>query len=183
MKRSPGSNSALSSTAVVIIECAAPTLAIGLERVLSRDGRITVTNDQADTDIFTAAPLLILFDDGTSLDTLPSLRHTEKPPALLAVLNEASLLTRSLLRHIGADFVSSKITPHDLCDTVVLAALANDRLTAREQAVYHQLRAGSSLTDVASRLGITLTTARTHAQNLYGKLGVSGKTGLTRPSP
>lgn len=52
-------------------------------------------------------------------------------------------------------------------------------LSVRERSVLAELAVGSSYEQAASRLGISLSTVRTHVQRAYSKLGVSTKSEAT----
>ena len=60
-------------------------------------------------------------------------------------------------------------------------------LTQREAEVLPLLQQGSSNAEIAARLGVGVETIRSHARNIYRKLGVSSRRELTalppRPSP
>ena len=50
-----------------------------------------------------------------------------------------------------------------------------ERLTPREKEVLRLMAEGTSSRDIASRLGISYTTVRTHIRSLGSKLGVHSK--------
>ena len=50
-----------------------------------------------------------------------------------------------------------------------------DRLTPREKEVLRLMAEGAASRDIASRLGISYTTVRTHIRSLGSKLGVHSK--------
>jgi len=55
-----------------------------------------------------------------------------------------------------------------------------DLLTAREADVLEHLQRGASNAQIALALGVGTETIRTHARNIYRKLGVSGRRELAR---
>jgi DNA-binding NarL/FixJ family response regulator len=57
-------------------------------------------------------------------------------------------------------------------------ALPNDELSSREQEVCQLLVDGLQLKSIASKLGISIHTADTHARNAYSKLGVHDRVTL-----
>lgn len=70
------------------------------------------------------------------------------------------------------------VPPHLLYDRPGSTDGERDRfvdLTPRERAVLEALLAGRSTTDIADALGVSYATARTHTQNLFGKLGVHSR--------
>jgi DNA-binding CsgD family transcriptional regulator len=60
-----------------------------------------------------------------------------------------------------------------------MGALGPDRLTAREADVLELLRTGQANAQIAEALSISVETVRTHARNIYRKLGVSSRRDLT----
>ena len=55
-------------------------------------------------------------------------------------------------------------------------------LTPREADVLELLQAGSANAEIATTLHVSVETVRTHARNIYRKLGVSSRRELRPPS-
>jgi DNA-binding NarL/FixJ family response regulator len=77
------------------------------------------------------------------------------PPRLLA----------SLLRRFREASVSRRATQP-----------VREPLSSREWQVLNELAAGQTTAATAERLGIALATVHSHLRNIYGKLGVTGRT-------
>ena len=63
-----------------------------------------------------------------------------------------------------------------LADTLRAPRPATDTLTARELDVLAQIASGATNRQIASRLGITERTARTHVSSILAKLGLASRT-------
>lgn len=59
-------------------------------------------------------------------------------------------------------------------------AAAHESLSTREFEVFQQLVAGTSVTDIAGRLNLSVKTVSTHKSNLMHKLGLTNPTELVR---
>lgn len=54
--------------------------------------------------------------------------------------------------------------------------LGGDSLTPKEREVLHLVARGFTYDEAAARMGVSLSTVRTHVRNIYGKLDVHNKT-------
>ena len=61
-----------------------------------------------------------------------------------------------------------------------LSIEGSDLLTPREAEVLELLQDGATNAEIADKLSIGLETVRTHARNIYRKLGISSRRELTR---
>ena len=80
-----------------------------------------------------------------------------------------------------------QLIPRARNDSVARPLQGSQLLTQREAEVLPLLQQGSSNAEIAARLGVGVETIRSHARNIYRKLGVSSRRELTalpsRPSP
>lgn len=67
---------------------------------------------------------------------------------------------------------------HRSCLLAQGVALGGMRLSPREQSLCRQLLSSNSEKEIASTLGLTLSTTRSYTRQLYRKFGVRGRTGL-----
>ena len=56
-----------------------------------------------------------------------------------------------------------------------------ERLSDREQEIYRLLQQGKTRKEIASELGITVNTVRTHTKNIYRKTGAHAQSELGQP--
>ena len=55
-------------------------------------------------------------------------------------------------------------------------AQRDDPLTPKERQVLHLVARGFTYDEAATRIGVSVSTVRTHVRNIYGKLDVHNKT-------
>jgi DNA-binding NarL/FixJ family response regulator len=89
---------------------------------------------------------------------------------LLKGMTIDDLLTTIRLVHAGKSSISPAIAEK------LSERMATQDLTARERAVLERIVAGRANKEIASDLGISEATVKTHINNLLGKLGVSDRT-------
>ncbi|HVL96775.1 MAG TPA: response regulator transcription factor [Solirubrobacteraceae bacterium] len=172
-------------------------LAAGLRAVLAEDDRIELLAADVPMDSLQAAvaelePDLAVFD-------LAALRtpievnqlHEAHPETRLVLLaDRATAAECNQLLAFGATAVIPKDTPkRDLLTSLSLAARGMhvmpgsaggapepgpDLLSAREAEVLELIQRGRSNAQIAHELQLGLETVRTHARNIYRKLGVTG---------
>jgi DNA-binding NarL/FixJ family response regulator len=112
--------------------------------------------------------------------------------ALLVGLPGERARLREQLRPAGIDIVAEFSTiadaraSHIIVDAVIVAprdgepAVAKEPLTPRESEVLGLLAEGLSNKGIASRLGISDQTVKSHVAAIYGKLGAVNRTGAVR---
>jgi DNA-binding NarL/FixJ family response regulator len=125
--------------------------------------------------------------------------HELKPGASIVVLADrpTSAQAAQMISFGAAACLSKQTQGRDVVNAIHLAsrgmnmmprsshgsngmdALGPDRLTAREADVLELLRAGQANAQIAEALSISVETVRTHARNIYRKLGVSSRRDLT----
>ena len=147
-------------------------------------------------------PDLALIDfrltDGTGADAARGIRHVHPETRLIFLTREDSDAARFAALEAGASaFIHKSRAAQDVVDAIravakggslitprTIAALLNsrrevnaqlERLTPREKEVLRLMAEGMSSRDIATRLGISYTTVRTHIRSLGGKLGVHSK--------
>jgi DNA-binding NarL/FixJ family response regulator len=147
-------------------------------------------------------PDVVLLDfrltDGTGADAGAGIRNVRPEAKLIFLTREDSDVARFAALEIGASaFIHKSRAAAEVVNAVrvvagggtlitprTIASLLNKRremdvqtesLTAREKEVLRLMAEGVSSRDIASRLGISYTTVRTHIRSLGSKLGVHSK--------
>jgi len=147
-------------------------------------------------------PDLVLIDfrltDGTGADAANGIRQLRPETKLIFLTREDSDAARFAAIEVGASaFIHKSRAAQDVVDAIrtvadggtlftprSIAQLLNsrreveaqlERLTPREKEVLRLMAEGTSSRDIASRLGISYTTVRTHIRSLGSKLGVHSK--------
>ena len=147
-------------------------------------------------------PDLVLIDfrltDGTGADAATGIRQVRPETKLIFLTREDSDAARFAALEAGASaFIHKSRAAQDVVDAIrtvadggtlftprSIAQLLNtrrevetqlERLTAREKEVLRLMAEGTSSRDIASKLGISYTTVRTHIRSLGSKLGVHSK--------
>jgi RNA polymerase sigma factor (sigma-70 family) len=147
-------------------------------------------------------PDLVLIDfrltDGTGADAANGIRQLRPETKLIFLTREDSDAARFAAIEAGASaFIHKSRAAQDVVDAIrtvadggtlftprSIARLLNsrreveaqlERLTPREKEVLRLMAEGTSSRDIASRLGISYTTVRTHIRSLGSKLGVHSK--------
>lgn len=147
-------------------------------------------------------PDLALIDfrltDGTGADVAMAIRQLRPETKLIFLTREDSEAARFAAVEAGASaFIHKSHAAQEVVDAIrrvaagdslitprTIAQLLNarreidaqlERLTAREKEVLRLMAEGISSRDIASRLGISYTTVRTHIRSLGSKLGVHSK--------
>jgi DNA-binding NarL/FixJ family response regulator len=148
------------------------------------------------------SPDVVLMDfrltDGTGADAGAGIRHVRPETKLIFLTREDSDAARFAALESGASaFIHKSRAAAEVVDAIrvvagggtlitprTIATLLNKRramdsqlesLTAREKEVLRLVAEGISSREVASRLGISYTTVRTHIRSLGSKLGVHSK--------
>ncbi len=177
-------------------------LALEQERGLSVLGT-AATLAEARRWVATSPPDVLLIDhrlpDGLGVQALPELKRLA--PRMRIVLMSAAVDDAALVSAIengASGFLSKSATVDELVQAIRAAAagevlvspallarllprLSRDRLgvgtelTPREVEVLDVLSQGSSNSDIARELGISVNTVRNHVQNILTKLGVHSK--------
>jgi two-component system response regulator DevR len=147
-------------------------------------------------------PDLVLIDfrltDGTGADAASSIRQVRPDAKLIFLTREDSDAARIAALESGASaFIHKSRAAQEVVDAIrtvaaggtlftprSIAQLLNtrrevesqlERLTPREKEVLRMMAEGTSSREIASRLGISYTTVRTHIRSLGSKLGVHSK--------
>jgi RNA polymerase sigma factor (sigma-70 family) len=147
-------------------------------------------------------PDLVLVDfrltDGTGADAANAIRQLRPETRLIFLTREDSDAARIAALEAGASaFIHKSRAAQEVVDAIrsvaqggtlftprTIAQLLNtrreveaqlERLTPREKEVLRLMAEGTSSRDIASRLGISYTTVRTHIRSLGSKLGVHSK--------
>ena len=172
-------------------------IAYGLRAVLAEEDRIEVLATDIPMDSMAAAlaelePDMVIFDLGSLRSPIQvNQLHESQPETRLVILaDRASAAECNQLLAFGATAVIPKDTPkRDLLTSLSLAARGMhvmpgsasmapepgpDLLSAREAEVLELIQKGKSNAQIAYDLQLSLETIRTHARNIYRKLGVTG---------
>ena len=147
-------------------------------------------------------PDIVLVDfrltDGTGADAGAGIRRVRPDTKLIFLTREDSDVARFAALEAGASaFIHKSRAAQEVVDAIrtvaaggtlftprSIASLLNkrreiesqlERLTAREKEVLRLMAEGTSSREIASKLGISYTTVRTHIRSLGGKLGVHSK--------
>ena len=147
-------------------------------------------------------PDLVLIDfrltDGTGADAATAIRQLRPETKLIFLTREDSDAARFAALESGASgFIHKSRAAQEVVDAIRtvadggnlftprgIAQLLNSRreieaqlekLTAREKEVLRLMAEGIASRDIASKLGISYTTVRTHIRSLGSKLGVHSK--------
>jgi len=147
-------------------------------------------------------PDIVLMDfrltDGTGADAATAIRQMRPETRLIFLTREDSDAARFAALEAGASgFIHKSRAAQDVVDAIRtvadggnlftprgIAQLLNNRreaeaqlekLTAREKEVLRLMAEGIASRDIASKLGISYTTVRTHIRSLGSKLGVHSK--------
>ena len=136
--------------------------------------------------------------DGTGVDAAVGIRQIHPETKLIFLTREDSDAARFAALESGASaFIHKSRAASEVVDAIrvvagggtlitprTIATLLNNRrdmdiqsesLTPREKEVLRLMAEGISSRDIASRLGISYTTVRTHIRSLGAKLGVHSK--------
>ncbi|TMC36869.1 MAG: response regulator transcription factor [Chloroflexi bacterium] len=147
-------------------------------------------------------PDLVLVDfrltDGTGADAASAIRQMRPDTKLIFLTREDSDAARIAALEAGASaFIHKSRAAQEVVDAIRTVAEGGtlftprsiaqllstrreveaqlERLTPREKEVLRLMAEGISSRDIASRLGISYTTVRTHIRSLGSKLGVHSK--------
>ena len=147
-------------------------------------------------------PDVVLMDfrltDGTGADAGAGIRRVRPDTKLIFLTREDSDVARFAALEAGASaFIHKSRAAQEVVDAIrtvagggtlftprSIASLLNkrreiesqlERLTAREKQVLRLMAEGTSSRDIATKLGISYTTVRTHIRSLGSKLGVHSK--------
>jgi len=147
-------------------------------------------------------PDIVLMDfrltDGTGADAGSGIRHLRPETKLIFLTREDSDAARFAALESGASaFLHKSQAAADVVDAIRVVAGGGslftprsisalltkrreaetqlERLTPREKEVLRMMAEGAASRDIASRLGISYTTVRTHIRSLGSKLGVHSK--------
>ena len=99
------------------------------------------------------------------------------PGARFVIVTDNSLAGRVHDANVTAinGFLRATSTGSQVSDEPTTLPLATDRLTARELQVLRLVAAGSTNKEIASALGVAVSTLERHLVNLYTKIGARGR--------
>lgn len=147
-------------------------------------------------------PDIVLMDfrlnDGTGADASAGIRRVRPQTKIIFLTREDSDVARFAALEAGASaFIHKSRAAQELVDAIRTVAAGGtlftprsiasllskrreveaqiDRLTTREKEVLRLMAEGTSSREIASKLGISYTTVRTHIRSLGSKLGVHSK--------
>lgn len=167
-------------------------------RVVGRAGSVAESISRAAE----LGPDIVLIDfrltDGTGVDAGRGIRRVRPESKLIFLTREDSDAARFAALEVGASaFIHKSRAAQEVVDAIrtvaiggtlftprTIASLLSKRrevdrqiesLTPREQEVLRLVAEGVSSREIATRLGISYATVRTHIRSLGGKLGVHSK--------
>jgi DNA-binding NarL/FixJ family response regulator len=175
-------------TVTVVVGRCEPILSLGLAEVLHRDAHLRVLDFGLDEEalkraISRQAPRVAVLDETYVVD-LSSLRNLAiaSPSTRIVVLAHRPIRSYSMrLFAAGATCVPKDAAPEALLETVHRVASSEVpaagvvALTRRQVTVLKHLCEGKSYAEIASALGISSETVRTHASQIRRQLGVKHK--------
>ena len=178
-------------------------IAYGLRALLAEDDRLQVMAADVPIDSLEAAiaetePDLALIDFGALRSPIQVHQLNERQPEthLVVLVDRATAAECNQLLAFGATAVLARDTHRsDILTAIHLASrgmhvlpgaggavseepYGPDLLTNREADVLELLQQGASNAEIAAKLHVGVETVRTHARNLYRKLGVTSRRDL-----
>jgi len=202
----------MSSPVSVVVARFEDLVALGLRQLISADPTLQlvasdVTLDRLDGTLEVHAPAVVLLNFGTlpTTDMVYDL-HRRRPDTRIVILaNRPTSAECNQMLSLGATACISKETQaRDIVNAIHLASRGMhvlprmargsdgsvglqgpDVLTPREADVLKLLQDGGTNAQIAHELSIGVETVRTHARNIYRKLGISSRRELAslRPRP
>ena len=186
-------------------------VAVGLQQLISEDPNLELIREGIQIDALEAAieelsPQVVLLNFGTLRKPAQVFQlHQAHPEARLVVLaNRPTAAECNQMLSFGATACLSKETEaRDVINSIHLASRGmhvlprsaaaaggadslglqgSDLLTPREADVLELLQDGATNGQIAHALSIGIETVRTHARNIYRKLGISSRRELARLS-
>jgi DNA-binding NarL/FixJ family response regulator len=183
-------------------------VAIGLRRLLEEDPNLRIIKDEVtpaalERAIAEAKPAVAVLNFGSlsSPAQVFQLHHKFPDTRLVVLANRPTASECNQMLSFGATACLSKETQgRDVVHAIHLASRGmhvlprsaasgggdgfgiqgSDLLTPREADVLELLQEGSTNAQIAQALSIGLETVRTHARNIYRKLGISSRRDLAR---
>jgi DNA-binding NarL/FixJ family response regulator len=184
-------------------------VAVGLQQLISEDPNLELIREGIQIDALEAAieelsPQVVLLNFGTLRKPAQVFQlHQAHPEARLVVLaNRPTAAECNQMLSFGATACLSKETEaRDVINSIHLASRGmhvlprsaaaaggadslglqgSDLLTPREADVLELLQDGATNAQIAHALSIGVETVRTHARNIYAKLGISTRRDLAR---
>lgn len=195
-------------TVTVVLAHFDDLLALGLEALIEQDPSLTLLADDVDHSristvlqahrpqvaILSASALqhpsqvreLRLAHPQTHLVLLADRCSSSDCAQMLAFGASACLCkatqSRDVLNAIHLASRGLQVLPHNEQATEARSTIESDLLTLREAEVLGLLRERRQNAQIAAELHISVETVRTHARNIYRKLGVSSRRELTTPA-
>src|ERR687894_829323 len=174
--KSPDSPSATMRKPITIVSARFEDLvSIGLQKLISEDTNLQLVENDVELEdleevLDRVRPSVVLLNFGS----LPNAAwvyqlHQSHPETRIVVLaNRPTPAEANQLMSFGATAAISKETQ------------GRDIITAREAEVLQLLQEGLTNGEIAHHLSIGIETVRTHARNIYRKLGISTRRDLAR---
>jgi DNA-binding NarL/FixJ family response regulator len=186
-------------------------VAVGLQQLISEDPNLDLVENGIAPDVIGGAieehePAVVLLNFGTLRSPADVFQlHQSHPDTRIVVLaNRPTAAECNQMLSFGATACLSKETEaRDVINAIHLASRGmhvlprsaasggsadsfglegSDLLTPREADVLELLQDGATNAQIAHRLSIGVETVRTHARNIYRKLGISSRRDLARLS-
>jgi DNA-binding NarL/FixJ family response regulator len=179
----------------------------GLADALREDPRVRIIasdlHDAALEEVVAReAPRVLILDEAVEDSLLARLKASQPHIGVLVLAGSSTRLYRTLLRSVGAGFLSPSASTTEILAAVDIAARRQqsatdgqshtpgpgnprgaERLTPREREVFWCLCRGMSYEAIAVILGIAPETVRTHTRRVCRKLEVPGKRSLIGLDP
>lgn len=128
--------------------------------------------------------LLFIFGLGVFLILKPENRgvsYFEKENILVGVVNLKEKSALNVNKIIGTILILSAIGGYFLIQkSVLFLRNKREKLTLQETKVYNLLTKAYSNKEIASELNVSVSTIKTHINNIYKKKGISSRTELSK---
>jgi DNA-binding NarL/FixJ family response regulator len=95
---------------------------------------------------------------------------------ILALHGGGSPMSPIIARQLLSRWKGGTLPPSAPPDQTPVRASAQEGLSLRESQVLDHIARGFTYAEIATQLGVSVTTVQTHVRNIYGKLGVHSKT-------
>lgn len=127
--------------------------------------------------------LLFVFGLGVFLILKPEnkgISYFEKENILVGIINLKEKSTLKVNKMVGAVLILSAIFGYFLMHKLPSLKNKREKLTQQETKVYNLLTKAYSNKEIASELNVSVSTIKTHINNIYKKKGISSRTELSK---